>query len=1257
MPVVTWYRGAVIAGYSALLLLLLWSRSLNVGWILAAAAAVAVSVYLTRRRGSAGTDDLTPRTDLLYLAAGALVLALLVTAVTQQRLYTIARDWDNVVVALETRRTTQLERRMDATVQRGIRAVEAAAELAGSTEPDSLFGRLGMLRSRSRVEAIVVIGRTGEMVGWAGHHHGRIPAAIREGEGPVAFGDGPLFSYLYFTHPVPGRPQHAAVAVLLDTDLPGSTGREGFAARFQAATGHRPRFEAAGDSAAAWRLVRDGRTVAHARFEPLDQGTARTSAATTGRRFLAFLLLAALGLLAAAWLRPHSHRRGVASLAPLAGVALAFSVAPLGRTLGLQRLFSPAMFVLPLPGDFVLEAVLVLLIPAAALVATYRPPVRGGVGLVRWLALGAIAVVLGFAGGMTLLQISAGQDLLRGGAGLWLGFQSAALLMLAVVAMVALPRARGIPTRMRVAAGVAGLLVTASLVVILVGLWRSDHLVDPRFLALWAIPYVLLALAVGPYEGRGHRLVRWLAAGCLAATAVVPYVWVLSGETRLRTAEQELATLGARADPYLDYLLRRFAEEVVEQHARGLDGTRLLYEAWLASDALAREPYPLQVTLWDVGDRAVVTLPLGGSPTRFREPPVFLGRALEAARLRGAPLAMPTTGVQGVNQVLAIPLPDDRVISVVVAPRRGFERASPLAAFLGGELGGETRLELVPALAVAVTAPGGVRWEATEQGWKSEAVVPYPSGNYHAHIDFRLPLPGVRFARGVLVIAADLAFLVLLWAFGRLGRGDPPIPPGGWAGWVYSFRARVTLALFGFFLLPTIVFGWAANQALAGEVTRSARIVAERAVTQAAAEFPPLDLAELAARVGEDILYHYRGELEESSSPETLDLGLYGAWMPADVQSAFRAGEELGMVQQASLAGRSYLVAYRRLLPASSLGVPVWLEAGDVAIRQRELTHVVLFAALVGGMLSLALSVLVGRALARPLGELRRAAAAVGAGRLAIRLPADRGDEFGELFTSFNRMTRRLRRARAQELHTARVLAWGQMARQVAHEIKNPLTPIKLAVQHIQRVFVDRRADFETVLEDNVDEILREIERLSEIARVFSRYGAPAEAAGPPVAVDAPAIVREAMTLYAVGDESIDYRLETDSTIPPMSARAGELKEVMLNLLENARASIEERGSVRVGITAGTMVRIEVRDDGAGIPPELLPQVFEPHFSTRSAGTGLGLAIVRRLVEGWGGSVRAESEPGRGTTIMLDVPRADEAGAGGASAPPVDDAG
>jgi two-component system nitrogen regulation sensor histidine kinase NtrY len=269
-----------------------------------------------------------------------------------------------------------------------------------------------------------------------------------------------------------------------------------------------------------------------------------------------------------------------------------------------------------------------------------------------------------------------------------------------------------------------------------------------------------------------------------------------------------------------------------------------------------------------------------------------------------------------------------------------------------------------------------------------------------------------------------------------------------------------------------------------------------------------------------------------------------------------------------------------------------------------------------------------------------------------VRLPEPESDEFGQLYSSFNRMVRRLRRARAREVRTARVLAWGEMARQIAHEIKNPLTPIRLAVQHLRRAWRDRRGDFGELLDENVSQVLVEIDRLNEIARAFSRYGAPRDEAGPLTEVDVARVVREALTLYRAGETGIRYIDRLEPRLPLVRARMDELREVLLNLLENARDAVNGEGEVVVtGHAVHGVVEIAVNDSGPGIDEDLIPRIFEPHFSTRSSGTGLGLAIVRRLVEGWGGDVDASSEAGQGTTLRFRIPVAEtEEGDGAAAA-------
>jgi signal transduction histidine kinase len=504
----------------------------------------------------------------------------------------------------------------------------------------------------------------------------------------------------------------------------------------------------------------------------------------------------------------------------------------------------------------------------------------------------------------------------------------------------------------------------------------------------------------------------------------------------------------------------------------------------------------------------------------------------------------------------------------------------------------------------------------------------------------------VRLARGVLLLALDLTLFTLLWLFGRAARGEPLGLRSGWLNWRGSFRARVTATLFFFFLIPTAVFGWVAFRALAREVTRATRIVAERAVRQAVVEFQDSrgDLGILAAHTGADVLYYFQGELARASSPEAPELGVYGAWMPASVFLGLAHGDENSAVDTRQIAGQNVLTAYRTLVPAGTLAVPMPLESGETALRQRELAHLILFAALVGGLLSLLLSVVVGRALTGPIGELQRAAAQVGAGNLRVRLPEQTRDEFGELYATFNRMVRRLRRARTQQTRTARVLAWGEMAKQVAHEIKNPLTPIKLAVQHLKRAYADRKTDFGEVLDRSVEQILLEIDRLSEIARAFSRYGAPTLSSGPLEPVNLNQVITEALTLYRAGDPEVEYTDDVEPDVPRALGRSGEVKEVLLNLLENARAALDGVGG-RIVVTAHRQlegIELTVSDNGRGIPADFLPRVFEPHFSTRSAGTGLGLAIVRRLVESWGGTVTAQSEQGVGTTIRVILREAEK---------------
>jgi two-component system nitrogen regulation sensor histidine kinase NtrY len=219
----------------------------------------------------------------------------------------------------------------------------------------------------------------------------------------------------------------------------------------------------------------------------------------------------------------------------------------------------------------------------------------------------------------------------------------------------------------------------------------------------------------------------------------------------------------------------------------------------------------------------------------------------------------------------------------------------------------------------------------------------------------------------------------------------------------------------------------------------------------------------------------------------------------------------------------------------------------------------------------------------------------------------------------------------------ARVLAWGEMARQVAHEIKNPLTPIRLGIQHLLRARAAGRAqDFDTMLGETAERILAEIDRLDAIARAFSRFASPGAEGLPLEPVDLYAAAREVVQLYTLGgvEAPTHFEVAGDPGAPAL-ARKDEVKEVLINLLENARNAGARR--VRVRVSDGGR-RLAVEDDGRGIAAEALPRVFDPAFSTTSSGSGLGLAIAKRLVESWGGAIAVESAAGRGTTVTITFP-------------------
>jgi nitrogen fixation/metabolism regulation signal transduction histidine kinase len=218
-----------------------------------------------------------------------------------------------------------------------------------------------------------------------------------------------------------------------------------------------------------------------------------------------------------------------------------------------------------------------------------------------------------------------------------------------------------------------------------------------------------------------------------------------------------------------------------------------------------------------------------------------------------------------------------------------------------------------------------------------------------------------------------------------------------------------------------------------------------------------------------------------------------------------------------------------------------------------------------------------------------------------------------------------------------RLEAWAEMARIIAHEIKNPLTPIRLSVEHLREVWKRGSPGFDRVLEECVQNVLRQTEALKHSAAEFSDY---ARVPTPQMeATDMGVLAREAASDYS-GAPGV--RLEVDA--PPGSIALGDgrlLARVLANLIGNSVEALSGGGVIRIGARrVGEKIEVMVEDNGPGVAPEILPRLFDPYFSARSGGTGLGLAIAKKIVEEHGGSIAAANRPSGGFRVCFDLPAA-----------------
>ncbi len=386
----------------------------------------------------------------------------------------------------------------------------------------------------------------------------------------------------------------------------------------------------------------------------------------------------------------------------------------------------------------------------------------------------------------------------------------------------------------------------------------------------------------------------------------------------------------------------------------------------------------------------------------------------------------------------------------------------------------------------------------------------------------------------------------------------------------------------------------------------------------------------------------YEGaRLVASSQRDLFDSGLLSTRTPAGVYREIALNRLPAYVGEDQIGAFTYLVAAAPV-PARGRHAVISVPLGT---RQREIEHEIdelnrrmLVGAVVVVLFAAGLGASVAGRVSDPVARLTRAARQIAAGRLNVRIVADTADELRRLVDDFNTMAETLVTQRAELARTNQLKAWAQMSRQVAHEIKNPLTPIHLAAEHLQRVHEDHGRPMGAVVEQCVGTILRQVRLLRQIASDFSNFAA--EPTPRFEVVDVADLIDEVVGPYEPGTAGrVEIVRDVAPDLPAVRIDRTLVARALTNLIENAIQAMPEGGRITlVARAAASAVTVGVTDTGVGMDLEAAGRAFEPYFSTKTGGSGLGLPNAKRYVELSGGTVTLASAPGRGTTITLNLP-------------------
>jgi signal transduction histidine kinase len=476
-----------------------------------------------------------------------------------------------------------------------------------------------------------------------------------------------------------------------------------------------------------------------------------------------------------------------------------------------------------------------------------------------------------------------------------------------------------------------------------------------------------------------------------------------------------------------------------------------------------------------------------------------------------------------------------------------------------------------------------------------------------------------------------------------------------------SFYLKLFFAFVASVVVPVAILAIATRTYFANQLLASADETAARTVTTAqrlvedyatlqqrgASALTAIDdqiMVLVRRAIDEDVNLFDRTRLQATSARDLFASRLLSMRTPGDVYRSVVLDRLPTFIGDEQIGGVPFRLAAAPVTAGGREGVvTVALTTKQLDIEQQidELDRRVLSGALLFSLLGAALGYWMAERIADPVNRLTRATRRIAHGDLDARIAATSSDELRRLVEDFNRMAADLKRQRAELERTQRLEAWADMARQVAHDIKNPLTPIQLSAEHARRVNVDRGRPLSPVLDECVNAILTQVKLLRQIAAEFSSFASSPTARPEPTAL--PALIEEVVEPYRTGLAGrIEIRVDADDDLPLVTIDRTLFARALTNVIENALHAMPGQGRLTIVAERGspTAVVVEVSDTGVGMDPESVSKIFEPYFSTKATGTGLGLTIAKRNIELNGGTIDVRSERGKGTTVTIVLPAA-----------------